>query len=34
MKTLHFWPVAWTSAVFSAAVYTLNVLFPITKSPM
>jgi hypothetical protein len=26
MKTLHFWPVAWTLAVFSAVVYTLDVL--------
>jgi hypothetical protein len=26
MKTLHFWPVAWTLAVFSAVVFTLDVL--------
>ncbi len=26
MKTLHFWPIAWTLAVFSAAVFTLDVL--------
>ncbi len=32
MKTLHFWPIAWTLAVFSAVVFTLDmllgVLFP------
>jgi len=32
MKTLHFWPIAWTLAVFSAMVFTLDmllgVLFP------
>jgi len=32
MKTLHFWPLAWTLAVFSAVVFTLDmllgVLFP------
>lgn len=27
MKTLHFWPVAWTLAVFSAVVFTLDILF-------
>jgi len=27
MKTLHFWPVAWTLAVFSAVVFTLDMLF-------
>ena len=26
MKTLHFWPIAWTLAVFSAVVFTLDVL--------
>ncbi|MBI2757399.1 MAG: hypothetical protein HYX49_01830 [Chloroflexi bacterium] len=26
MKTLHFWPVAWTLAVFSAVVFTLDML--------
>lgn len=26
MKTLHFWPVAWTLAVFAAVVFTLDVL--------
>ncbi len=26
MKSLHFWPVAWTLAVFSAVVFTLDVL--------
>lgn len=26
MKTLHFWPVAWTLAVFSAVVFTVDVL--------
>ena len=32
MKTLHFWPIAWTLAVFAAIVFTLDVflgaLFP------
>jgi ABC-type Fe3+ transport system permease subunit len=32
MKTLHFWPIAWTLAVFSAVVFTLDIvaglLFP------
>jgi hypothetical protein len=27
MKTLHFWPIAWTLAVFSAVVFTLDMLF-------
>ncbi len=27
MKTLHFWPVAWTLAVFAAVVFTLDMLF-------
>lgn len=26
MKTLHFWPMAWTLAVFAAAVFTLDML--------
>ncbi len=26
MKRLHFWPVAWTLAVFTAIVFTLDVL--------
>lgn len=26
MKTLHFWPIAWTLAVFSAVVFTVDVL--------
>lgn len=26
MKTLDFWPIAWTLAVFAAAVFTLDVL--------
>lgn len=26
MKTLHFWPLAWTLAVFSAVVFTLDML--------
>jgi hypothetical protein len=26
MKTLHFWSIAWTLAVFSAIVFTLDVL--------
>lgn len=26
MKTLRFWPIAWTLAVFAAAVFTLDVL--------
>ena len=26
MKTLHFWPIAWTLAVFSAVVFTLDIL--------
>jgi hypothetical protein len=26
MKTLHFWPIAWTLAVFSSVVFTLDVL--------
>jgi len=26
MKTLHFWPIAWTLAVFSAVVFTLDML--------
>lgn len=32
MKTLHFWPIAWTLAVFAAIVFALDmllgVLFP------
>ena len=32
MKTLHFWPIAWTLAVFSTVVFSLDVfaglLFP------
>lgn len=27
MKTLHFWPVAWTLAVFAAVVFALDMLF-------
>lgn len=27
MKTLHFWLVAWTLAVFAAVVFTLDMLF-------
>lgn len=26
MKTLHFWPIAWTLAVFAAVVFALDVL--------
>lgn len=26
MKTLHFWPLAWTLAVFAAVVFTLDML--------
>jgi hypothetical protein len=26
MKTLHFWPIAWTLAVFAAFVFTLDIL--------
>lgn len=26
MKTLHFWPIAWTLAVFAAVVFTLDML--------
>ena len=26
MKPLHFWPIAWTLAVFSAVVFTLDIL--------
>ena len=26
MKTLHFWPIAWTLAIFSAVVFILDVL--------
>lgn len=27
MKTLHFWPVAWTLAVFFTVIFALDVLF-------
>lgn len=27
MKTLHFWPIAWTLAVFAAVVFALDMLF-------
>ncbi|HEU0295548.1 MAG TPA: DUF5676 family membrane protein [Anaerolineales bacterium] len=27
MKTLHFWPIAWTLAVFAAVVFVLDMLF-------
>lgn len=27
MKTLHFWPIAWTLSVFAAVVFTLDMLF-------
>lgn len=27
MKTLHFWPIAWTLAVFATVVFTLDMLF-------
>ena len=26
MKTLHFWPIAWTLAIFSAVVFTFDIL--------
>jgi len=26
MKTLHFWPIAWTLAVFATAVFALDIL--------
>jgi hypothetical protein len=27
MRTLHFWPIAWTLAVFASVVFTLDMLF-------
>ena len=27
MKTLHFWPIAWTLAVFATVVFALDMLF-------
>ena len=27
MKTLHFWPIAWTLAVFAAVVFALDMLY-------